>query len=135
MRAHATFSTTNLNSVHVHGGDPVTTALPVMVKTMEKTLSGEAEGRSTTIFTAAFDQNAGIGSYIAMESFAGSLNGLEGAFNFIHSASTRGRDRSDEVFRIVDGSGTDGLEGISGSGGITIDETGRHHIWFDYDIP
>ena len=77
----------------------------------------------------------GIGTYVAIESFAGSLNGLEGSFNFIHCASTRGRDRSNEFFLIVDGSGTGRLHGISGSGGIRIDEAGTHHLWFDYNLP
>ncbi|PZO78720.1 MAG: DUF3224 domain-containing protein [Mesorhizobium amorphae] len=135
MRATATFSIANLKSVDVQEGAPVSTALPLTVKTMEKTLSGEAEGRSRTVFAAAFDQEAGIGTYVAIESFAGSLNGLEGSFNFIHCASTRGRDRSNEFFLIVDGSGTGRLHGISGSGGIRIDEAGTHHLWFDYNLP
>jgi hypothetical protein len=54
------------------------------------------------------------------------VNGVEGSFNFIHSASTTGIDRADEFFCIVGGSGTDGLKGISGSGGITIDIDGTH---------
>ena len=134
MRATATFSTTKLQLIDVCGGDPVTTALPLIVKTMEKILTGEAEGRSTTIFTTVFDTNIGFGSYVAMESFIGSLNGLEGASNFIHCASTKGGDRADEFFLIVDGSGTGGLGAISGSGGIRVDEAGKHHIWFDYEI-
>jgi len=69
-----------------------------------------------------------------MESFKGTVNGVEGSFNFIHCASTTGVDRSDEFFCIVGGSGTDGLKGISGTGGITIDTDGTHHIWLSYHL-
>jgi|SRR3954454_15570675 hypothetical protein len=50
-------------------------------------VQGEISGRSTTIFTSAFDEAAG-GTYVALESFEGSLRGAAGTFNFVHSAST-----------------------------------------------
>lgn len=86
----------------------VTTGLPVGVATMEKQFEGEVVGGSATIFTAAFDQGTGVGTYLAMESFEGSLGGRAGAFNFVHSATTSGSDRSAEFFSIVPSSGTGG---------------------------
>ncbi|WP_208862388.1 DUF3224 domain-containing protein [Bosea lupini] len=62
------------------------------------------------------------------------MNELEGAFNFIHCASTKGGDPANEFCLIVDGSGTGGLGAISGSGGIRVCEAGKHHIWFDDEI-
>ncbi|WP_231591315.1 DUF3224 domain-containing protein [Saccharothrix sp. ST-888] len=60
------------------------------------------------------------GTYVAMESFEGSLLGHSGAFNFAHSATTSGGDRTAEFFTVVPGSGTGELTGIVGTGGIDI---------------
>ncbi|WP_434463021.1 DUF3224 domain-containing protein [Serratia plymuthica] len=132
MKAVATFSTKDFKPTDLSPEPALATALPVSVSTMEKRYSGEIQGVSSTIFTAAFDPARKQGSYIAMESFSGSVNGKEGAFNFIHSASTTGSERLNEFFCIVDGSGTQDLKGISGSGGMKIDADGTHHIWIDY---
>lgn len=113
----------------------VRTAVPVGVATMEKRYEGEVAGRSATLFTSAFDQAAGVGTYVAMESFEGSLGGRDGAFNFVHSATTRGgTTREGDFFIVVPGSGTGDLAAIEGAGGIRIDEDGTHHIWFDYEL-
>jgi hypothetical protein len=112
----------------------VTTALPVGVATMEKRFEGDVSGLSATVFTSAFDQERGVGTYVAMESFEGSLNGVAGTFNFVHSATTHGTDRVGEHFVIVPASGTGDLAGISGSGRIAIDDDGGHRIRFDYEL-
>ena len=88
-------------------------------------------GRSATLFTSAFDQATGVGTYVAMESFEGSLNGRAGAFNFVHSATTSGADRAGEYFAIVPSSGTGELAGITGTGSMTVDADGTHRIAFD----
>jgi hypothetical protein len=69
-----------------------------------------------------------------MESFEGSVGGVEGAFNFAHSASTAGTGRSDEFFTIVHASGTGALAGIRGAGGMAVDADGTHRIWFEYEL-
>ena len=66
------------------------------------------------MFTAAFDPAAGVGTYVAMESFEGSIDGHSGTLNFAHSATTHGTDRADEFFTIVPSSGTGALAGITG---------------------
>ncbi|MGW3661802.1 DUF3224 domain-containing protein, partial [Streptomyces sp. NPDC005141] len=68
------------------------------------------------------------------ESFEGSLHGREGSFNFVHSATTSGSDRTAEFFTIVPSSGTGELTGISGAGGMAVDADGTHRIWFDYQL-
>jgi Protein of unknown function (DUF3224) len=135
MRAEATFEVADFIPATVSAEPPIATAVPVGVATMLKTYGGEVSGRSTTIFTSAFDQSAGTGTYVALESFEGSLNGRAGAFNFVHSATTGGRDRSEEFFLIVPSSGTDELAGITGRGGLSIDADGTHRLWFEYDLP
>lgn len=110
------------------------TAVEVGVATMLKHYEGEIEGRSATVFTSAYDQKAGVGTYVAMESFEGSVAGRSGSFNFAHSATTHGADREAEYFVIVPSSGTGELEGISGTGGLSIDADGTHHFWLDYEV-
>jgi Protein of unknown function (DUF3224) len=112
----------------------VETGRPVGVAIITKQFDGQITGSSVTIFTAAFDQAAGAGTYVAMESFEGTVNGLTGTMNFAHSATTTGEDRLAEFFVIVPGSGTGELEGITGGGGLNA-TADKHEIWFEYELP
>ncbi|WP_412074873.1 DUF3224 domain-containing protein [Streptomyces xanthophaeus] len=136
MRATGTFSVKAFvpTELELEPEPAVSTGLPVGVATVEKHFEGQVAGRSATLFTAAFDQTTGVGTYVAMESFEGALHGRDGAFNFVHSATTSGSDRTAEFFTIVPSSGTRDLAGISGAGGIAIDPDGTHRIWFDYEL-
>ncbi|UXN67805.1 DUF3224 domain-containing protein (plasmid) [Devosia neptuniae] len=134
MKARGTFTVSNFKPTQLAPVPAISTAMPVGVSTMEKTYSGGIVGRSATIFTAAFDQASGVGSYVAMESFEGTIAGRTGTFNFLHSASTKGSDRSNEFIAIVEGSGTGGFSGISGAGQMTVDADGTHHLEFDFQI-
>lgn len=134
MYARATFKVSDFVPVPVTPVIAITTALPVGVATMRKTYTGDVVGASATIFTSAFDQTTGVGSYVAMESFEGAVARWQGTFNILHSASTAGRDRTDAFFAIVKGSGTGDLRGIAGSGGIEILADGTHTIWLDYAV-
>jgi len=132
MRASGTFEVTAFEPTSVTPSVP--TGLPVGIATMEKTFAGEIEGRAATLFTSAFDQERGVGTYVAMESFDGSLNGRAGAFNFAHSATTHGTDRTAEFFTIVPSSGTGELAGIQGTGTMTVEADGTHRITVDYEL-
>jgi hypothetical protein len=134
VRASGTFKVVAFTPTELSPDPAVATGLPVGVSTMEKRYDGAVEGRSATLFTAAYDQSSGVGTYVAMESFEGTVDGLTGAFNFAHSATTGGTDRSDEFFTIVPTSGTGELAGIRGSGGMAIDADGTHRIWFEYEL-
>ena len=135
MRATGTFRVETFTAVDVAPVVEIATALPVGVAVMEKRYEGDVTGRSATIFTSAFDQAAGVGTYVAMESFEGSLNGVAGSFNFWHAASTTGAERGHESFMIVPSSGTGELASIRGGGGMTVDADGTHRVWFDYELP
>ena len=134
MRAEGTFTVQGFAPAPVTPEPAIETALPVGVATMEKRFEGAITGRSATLFTAAFDQAAGAGTYIAMESFEGTLKGRDGTFNVVHSATTSGADRTHEFFLIVPGSGTGDLAGISGGGGLAVDADGTHRMWLDYEL-
>lgn len=134
MKAEGTFSVVAFAPTDLVPTPAVVTALPVGVATMEKRFEGDVEGRSATLFTSAFDQATGVGTYVAMESFEGVVAGREGSFNFVHSATTSGSDRSAEFFLLVPGSGTGGLTGITGTGGLGVDADGTHRIRLDYEL-
>lgn len=135
MQAAATFSIKDFKPTGLTPTPAIATALPVSVATMEKRYAGDIEGRSAPLFTAAFDPAGSTCTYLAMESFEGTVNGQAGTFNFVHSAATAGSDRRDEFFAIVAGSGTGKLTGIAGAGGLRIDADGTHHLWLDYQLP
>ncbi|MGW1106832.1 DUF3224 domain-containing protein [Streptomyces sp. NPDC002540] len=134
MRATGTFTIKAFVPTELKPDPAVSTGLPVGVATMEKHFEGAIAGRSATLFTAAFDQTTGVGTYVAMESFEGSLRGRAGAFNFVHSATTSGSDRTAEFFTIVPASGTEELAGIFGAGGMAVDADGTHRIRLDYEL-
>ena len=135
MRAAGTFAVKAFVPTELVPDPAIPTGVPVGVATMEKRFDGAVLGRSATLFVAAYDQGTGVGTYVAMESFEGSLNGRTGAFNFAHSATTSGTDRTAEFFTIVPSSGTGDLAGITGTGAMTVDPDGTHRISFDYQLP
>ena len=133
MRATGTFTTADFAPAPVPPSE-IQTALPVGVATMTKRFEGEIEGATATIFVAAFDPATGVGTYIAMESFTGTVGGAAGSFNFIHSASTSGDQTANAHFLIVPSSGTDELAGISGTGELTVAPDDTHSVTLDYTL-
>ncbi|MEV6860526.1 DUF3224 domain-containing protein [Streptosporangium subroseum] len=134
MRASGTFTVKSFAPTELAPSPPVSTGVAVGVATMEKHFEGDIVGHSATLFTSAFDQTSGVGTYVAMESFEGSLHDRDGAFNFAHSATTSGSDRTNEFFTIVPSSGTGQMTGITGSGGLTVEADGTHRMWVDYEL-
>ena len=139
MRAAATFTVsdwTPLDLPSTVGGLGVPeTAAPAGIAAMVKTFAGDLAGRSVTWFVGGLNAASGAGTYVAVESFEGTLAGRSGTFGFVHAASTHGSDRYDEYFTVVPGSGTGGLDGISGSGSLSIDEDGTHRVELEYALP
>lgn len=133
-RSEGTFEVLGFTAAAVEPAVDVTTAMPLGVATMEKRFTGEVDGTSATWFTGGQAPD-GSGTYVAAESFSGTLDTLAGAFVFVHAASTHGSDRHDEFFSIVQGSGNGALAGISGTGGMAVDADGTHRIWFEWDLP
>ncbi|GAA2157753.1 hypothetical protein GCM10009826_21300 [Humibacillus xanthopallidus] len=113
----------------------IATGLPSGHLRMSKTYAGDVAGRSITQFTSAFDPERGVGTYVALESFEGTVDGRHGAFNFVHAASTSGADRFNEYGVIVPESGTEELTGITGTVRLHIDADGTHRMDFEHDLP
>jgi len=115
---------------------PIETGVKVGHAHMVKEFTGGITGRSCTQFSFAFDEGAGLGTYVAMEAYEGSLDGRTGTLAFAHSATTDGRSqaRLAEFVVIVPGSGTGDLTGITGQGHIVVHDDGTHVLELDYEL-
>lgn len=133
MQTSGTYRVASFEPTDVTVDPAITTALPIGLGRMEKVYEGDVSGRSATLFTAAFDETSGQGTYLAMEAFEGALAGRTGTFAYVHSASTTGTDRSHEFFLIVPGSGTVEMTGIRGSGSMAVDDDGTHRVAFEWE--
>ncbi|GGK37475.1 hypothetical protein GCM10010124_32850 [Pilimelia terevasa] len=113
----------------------ITTGVDVGHAHMRKTLDGAITGTAHTQFSYAYDNTTGVGTYVALETFTGSIDGRTGTLNLAHTATTTGADtRHAAQLVIVPASGTGDLTGITGTGDIRIDPDGTHHLDLDYTL-
>jgi hypothetical protein len=68
-------------------------------------------------------------AYVAFERLAVAVQGRKGTFVLHHTASEAGMS-----LRVLPGSGTGELTGISGTAEIIQDEAGTHTFKLDYDL-
>ena len=99
---------------------------------LDKSYSGDLEGTSLGEMVSAGGSVQGSAGYVAMERVTGTLHGRAGTFVLQHSA-TMNRGVPNLVLTVVPDTGTDGLEGLSGSMRIIV-ENGEHHYEFDYEV-
>ena len=102
---------------------------------MVKNFSGDIEGRSVTRFVGGLTEDQSAGAYAAWESFEGSIDGVAGSFAFLHMQVLSDSTVGAMALHIVPSSGTGGLAGLAGAGGIRVDEDGTHRLWLDYSLP
>lgn len=134
QQARATFVVTDWE--HVGGPPEIRAGLAINHAHAVKVFDGQIEGRSLTEFTGAFSEHTRTGTYVAMESFEGAVNGLEGTFLFAHMNSMHDgevRDH-DHMLVIVPSSGTGELTGIRGTGCLSVDADGTHRLVLDYEL-
>ena len=97
-----------------------------------KAFRGDIEGESTAelLMALAGEDSA---AYVGMERVSGRVNGRQGSFVYLHSATATGGSRS-ASWEVVAGSGTGELAGISGRIGIDILPDGGHVVTLDYEL-
>ncbi len=100
-----------------------------MNKTYTGSLSGTAKGQMLSLRTEV----TGSAAYVALEHFAGELEGKKGSFSLIHKGLMKQGKSGLEVSIVAD-SGKDELKGISGSLDIII-EDGKHFYVLEYQLP
>lgn len=107
-----------------------TTANPTLSRiTVKKSFDGEVRGESVgeLLMCASADGAAG---YTIMDRFTVEIENRKGSFVAIHGGMT---DEMKAAGKIVPGSGTDDLEGISGTLEFKSDENGKRII-LDYSL-
>lgn len=100
---------------------------------LDKQFHGDLEGISKGEMLGAGNPATGTAGYVAIEQFTGSLNGRSGSFALQHFG-TMEDNKFDLLVRVVPGSGTGELIGVSGT--MTISPVNGKHSWkFDYTLP
>jgi Protein of unknown function (DUF3224) len=97
-----------------------------------KVFRGEIEGESTAelLMALAGEDSA---AYVGVERVTGRVNGRQGSFVYLHTATAAGGSQS-ASWPVMAGSGSGELAGISGQ--IRIDNLpdGGHVVTLDYDL-
>ena len=110
--------------------DRVAAGRLALAKTFQGDLVGTGKGEMWTADTTA----EGSGGYVAIEKVSGTLRGRRGSFTLLHQGTMRrGGDFKLNIVVVPD-SGTDQLQGLSGTMAITIAD-GKHSYDFDYTLP
>ena len=100
---------------------------------LDKKFHGDLKADSKGQMLAHMTSVKGSAGYVAMEKVIGDLQGRKGSFALQHSG-TMNRGEATLVLTVVPDSGTEELEGLSGSMTITITD-GKHYYGFDYGLP
>ena len=100
---------------------------------LDKQFQGSLEGTSKGEMLGAGNPATGTAGYVAIEQFTGKLHGRSGSFALQHFG-TMEENKFDLVVKVVPGSGTGDLSGISGTMTIKI-VSGKHSYQFDYSLP
>jgi hypothetical protein len=98
-----------------------------------KSFEGDLEGTSQLQYLMTYRED-GTADFVAMERIRGSLGGKRGSFVLSHVGAFVDGAASG-TWTVVDGSGTDDLEGLSGSSAFSIPKgEDRFPFVLDYEI-
>ena len=100
---------------------------------IDKQFHGDLEAISKGQMLGAGSPATGTAGYVAIEQVTGSLNGRTGSFALQHFG-TMEDNKFDLTVKVVPGSGSGELAGISGSMQIIV-SNGKHTWKFDYTLP
>ena len=127
-QAIASFDITTWDEQPYHEGDGIRLSRTRVVKAFR----GAIEGESTAelLMAVAGEDSA---AYVGLERFTGRVNGRQGSFVYLHTATAVGGSRS-ASWPVLAGSGTGELAGISGQLRIDNLPDGGHVVTLDYDL-
>jgi hypothetical protein len=102
-------------------------------KDFTKAFAGGLEGAGRGLMLSGGDPATGAAGYVAIETFDGTLDGVDGGFALqqLGAMSEAGMSLR---YAVVPGSGQGGLEGISGELELTIEADGTHRYALDYEL-
>ncbi len=99
--------------------------------TLAKTFTGALTGTSTVSMLTVADGEGNPVVYVAVERFTGELDGREGSFVLHHSAPGSHGERL--AVRVVPGTGSGELAGLTGTFEILQDD-GGHSYLLEYEL-
>ena len=129
MHAEGTFDVKNLPLTP----DDAIGGTSILRYGLDKQFHGDLEGISKGEMLGAGSPATGTAGYVAIEQVTGTLNGRTGSFALQHFG-TMIENHFDLIVKVVPGSGSADLTGISGSMQIII-ANGKHTWKFDYTLP
>lgn len=106
---------------------------PIGTMSIDKTFHGDLHGTSLGQMLSFRSGVEGSAGYVAMERVTANLDGRKGSFTLQHSGLMDKGAQSLTVIVVPD-SGTDGLEGLTGTMNIIV-TPGRHDYSFCYSLP
>jgi hypothetical protein len=100
---------------------------------LSKTFHGDLQGTGSGVMLSGGDPQAGAAGYVAIETVQGSLGHRQGSFALQQFGSLR--DGSQTLhYEVVPGSGTGGLDGVTGILHLDVDEDGTHRYELKYEL-
>ena len=116
---------------------PETVSLPNAAHgrlSLDKHYHGPLEGSSVGEMLSGGDPKSGTAGYVAMETFAGTLEGRSGSFQLMHWGTMEGGNFALRI-EVVPASGSGDLKGLTGSMKIEVGPKGEHSYVLDYELP
>jgi hypothetical protein len=98
-----------------------------------KTFHGDLQGVGAGVMLSSGDPKSGSAGYVAIETLSGRLGDRQGSFALQQLGMMRAGSQTLH-YEIVPGSGQDGLEGITGSFRLTIEDDGTHRYELEYEL-
>ena len=99
---------------------------------IDKTFNGALNATSQGEMLSAMTPTQGSAGYVAIEQVIGELEGKQGSFVLQHFG-TMDKGQDSLILNVIPDSGTNELEGLTGSMKIRI-EQGIHYYDFDYSL-
>ncbi|MFB7124988.1 DUF3224 domain-containing protein [Kitasatospora sp. NPDC056273] len=125
-RASGSFEVTAFEPVETEEREGAAFGRVRIAKTFTGGLSGESEVRMLSVA----GPSGSPASYVAVEHVTGELDGRKGSFVLQHAAW----DSTGTTIRVVPGTGTGELAGITGEFHLTVDGSGTHTYVLEYGL-
>ena len=99
---------------------------------VRKSFSGDLTGTGNLLYLMTYASDT-EGTFVGIERIVGSLGGRSGSFVLQHSGTYDGEKATAE-WEVLQGSGTDELEGLTGSGGFSSGQAEEYEMTLEYEF-
>ena len=99
---------------------------------VRKSFGGDLTGTGNLLYLMTYASDT-EGTFVGIERIVGSLGGRSGSFVLQHSGTYDGKKATAE-WEVLQGSGTDELEGLTGSGGFSSGQAEEYEMTLEYQF-